>query len=187
MKNTLTIICLMLASSLALADAPSYNYVGASYGIMDVHWAEENTEGWGLEGSAEITDNIFISGGFSEGRNDGVGYDASAFSLNMGYFAEYGTDSSWHTSIGLTRLDYEYIFTDGIEAILNWDVGVRNNLTDSIELNGGIQTTYSEYQTATALYVGTVVSAGNGLGIDLGLRFAPGNGSGIYAGIRYTF
>ncbi len=189
MKHILAVLSLTLVSSVALAETPSYNMIGFGGGVMDVDWhEEEDMKGWMVGGSVELTDSIFISGKYEKAKIDIYDTEASSIGFNAGYFSEYGTDSTWHTSLGLGRIDVENDFTDEDEMFLSWEAGVRKNVTETIELNGGMRTTYlEETGTATGLYVGTLISVGEGFGINLGLAFNPGNNTGILAGICYTF
>jgi len=54
-----------LAPFMAQAEGLSYTYVEAGYANTDIDEANETLGGWGLKGSFEITENIFVQGRYA--------------------------------------------------------------------------------------------------------------------------
>jgi len=200
----------MLASSIALADAPSYNYIQATYdNYKENDWVAIEGDIRGVEGSVEVTNNIFIRAGTSAGDFDShssnldtiVKADVSFINMNVGFFLQANENTTMHTSIGYQRFngdakgylyDYyyeEYTYSENKhkDTSLVFDAGIRSNITDDIELNGGFKYVDYDDRNLTTVTVGVLLNTDSGIGA--GLNYSRGNDSTqiISAVIRYTF
>lgn len=189
MKNVLIATLLLACTNIALAESPSYSYIGAAYGVSDWDNVSGTYHAWAIGGSLELTDNLFISGAYSQGEHDDREVEITGYGADVGYFSDIGTNSSWHTSIGYVRADSKYDNYDNTDAnILVWRAGTRHNLTESLELNGGITSIYEDTDGTRSLFnIGALYTTDSGIGLELGLVFNPNVGTSIGTGVRYTF
>lgn len=185
----LAVSCLMFVSSMALAEAPSYSYMGVAYNMSDWDCCDGTYKRWGAGATMEITDHVFVGGVLFQGKQDDAGFDIGGYGVEIGYFSEMGTDATWHTSLGYKRrnIKWEDYDNDRLHSVV-WDAGVRKNITETIELNGGVSADYdNDYGTGTHFHIGSVLHISSGLGVELDLSFNADSGSSISTGIRYTF
>lgn len=201
MKKILALTSLMFISTLALADAPSYTYIeGASFertGTFDTESGDlmdfEGT-GWGVLGSAEVTDNIFFTAGFDRGdyeSDDIPNSEGDVFNIGLsaGYFSQLSNDTTWHTSAGFLRkkieLSYGNVENNNKDTAFVWNAGIRSNISSNIELNSNI--VYTDHENdSVGLVVGAVYHSNSGLGISLNLGFNEDDRT-LNAGVRYSF
>jgi len=135
--NLAVLLAVFLAAP-AIADSPSYNFVEAGYSWLNLDDGIDG-DGYGLEGSFEIGDNMFAFAGYASFDADydidgtfweaGLGYH-TGISDNTDFFAKaYYLDQSIDLGVfGGTQDDDGY----GV------GIGIRGNVTDLIELFGEI-------------------------------------------------
>lgn len=120
----------LCAPAAALAASPSYNYLGGDFIVageaeVDTPFgsAEEDYDGWDINGSLAITPNVFIQGEYTELEIDGGGDDVELFSGGLGLNAPLGT---------ATPLD--------IYGMLTYErIETGDDDTDGLGLTGGLR------------------------------------------------
>jgi hypothetical protein len=140
MFRLITVATILALSTTAQAETPSYNYgtlgwqtVSLDDGALDV-----DGDGFGIGGSFEVGDNWHIVGGYSSIGFD-FGIDLNTLSVGGGY----------HTAISDTTSFYANLLWLNSEADagggLSFDddgfgigIGLRSNITDRVELEGGL-------------------------------------------------
>lgn len=126
-----------------LADGPSYSYLQGGYVNFDVDNADADGDGFGIAGSAALTDMFFAFGSYDDGELDGPGgsdFDLNRFRLGAGVNFELTPTTDLVGS--LYYVDYELDGPgpgDGDEDGFGITGGVRSMITPQLELNGGLR------------------------------------------------
>lgn len=188
MRYALAGLGLVLASTLAWAEEPSYSYIQASYVDIDIDTDFGDADGDGVVAGASIpiNDQWHVFAGYGSSDFDG-GIDIDEFSIGGG----------WHTGIS-DRTDFvatvAYVSVDASAGGPSFDddgiglsVGLRSMVRDNLEVYGAIS--YVDLDAA-----GDGTSIGAGLWYTVSGNFAVGLGvdvdddvTGIGAGIRLYF
>ncbi len=189
MKNIVLAVFLLTNINIALAESPNYSYVEAIHTVSDWDARSGTYKEWMLSGSHKITEDLYISGLYSQGEHREQGAKSNHYALDIGYFSNLGVNSTWHTSLGYMRKNSEYTRYPSTDAdLLIWKAGIRHSINDPIELNIGMMSMYDDlYGTRTRFNVGALYNTDSGLGIKLGLIFNARAGTSIMTGIRYTY
>ena len=207
MRNSLIAIAVAaLTSTSALADSsestdsntPSYSYVGLSVGFVNL----DSDEGLNDIGIASLYGGVEIGSNF----HIGIAHTAAATEIDRGTHEEDWEESDWRIGMGFhaplnpsTSLHMDISYTsvnldiDGHNIDLEDDdmtgvvLGVRSNVTENWEVNGGIAyTSYNSDQTG-ALYTGIVYTFASGFGLTLAGSINEDETTSLMAGVRYTF
>jgi len=129
MKNSLLAIGLLavLPFAASAAENINYNYVEGDYVATD---SDTNADGWGLKGSAALTQNFHIFGDYSNQdiKNSSASFDQ--WRVGVGYNRQV----SQHADL-VTRVAYEkFDAGDGLDADgYSVEAGVRGALTQRLE------------------------------------------------------
>ena len=160
MKKTvlsLSLLALSLATTSAIAaEAPSWNFVKASYVSMDLGDNFEPT-GFGITGTKLIGEsNFFVTASLVSLTEDFQGYDVDIATLdgNLGY--KYGvTDSTdVFASIGMGRVAVEVAGFKETDNVTLLGLGVRTMLTDSFEVNVALEYASADGESDTGFTLG---------------------------------
>jgi len=177
-------------SQAAIAQGPSYDYLGASYAIADLgYFVDDSLDGFKLEGSVGLTQNIHLMGEWLDvsGRPFGFGADIEQYRVAIGYNHALTSSTDFVVRAGFARQKFS---EDGFGSIsdngYNLEAQVRMMLNDQFELNVGSQYTdvsgdIGDRATLTSGFVytfaqGVAVRGGVEVGaddniIDLGVRW----------------
>jgi hypothetical protein len=120
----------------AQAEGLSYTYVEAGYLNTDLDEFNETVGGWGLKGSFEITDNIFVYGRYQD-QSANVGGGEIKFQpwdLGVGYAWPIADQTDIYGTVGYTSFD----------ADVPARFGFRNASDDGYTLGAGIRTRFAE-------------------------------------------
>ncbi len=146
MQRSIVVFSLMAMSSLAFADGFSYTYLQASYGTVDVDTFVVDGDGFGLNGSYAITEDLNIVGGVQASDFDTIG-DARDWSVGLGVHSSITDLMDVTGSVSYVDREFELplgpTFEDDGFALT---VGLRANVTSMIEVNAAI--TYIDLSTA---------------------------------------
>ncbi len=134
----------LLFPAVCLADAGNFNFVEGDY--LNGEFWDEDVDGWGLRGSFELTDQVFITGGYNKVELDddvpGLRLEGETTQIGVGYvFGEnetgtfYGTASYVRADVtaraGVFRASED---DDGYGLSL----GFRMNIGPQAELNAAV-------------------------------------------------
>lgn len=130
MKNIIAASCLMLASSVALAAAPSYSYIEIGYSNLQIEGENDaHLHAGSLEGSFAASDHIRIFGGHyrSKGKITDittrhylythslrVNQKSKETILGVGYFGLINPNTTWALNVGYAKSDVAIADTDRI-------------------------------------------------------------------------
>ena len=126
-----------LAPFMAQAEGLSYTYVEVGYANTDIDEVNETVGGWGLKGSVEITENIFVQGRYADQKTDVR--DGGEVTLQP-----------WDFSIGYAWPIADQVDIYGTVGYLNFDLDVpnsfelRNTSDDGYTLGLGIRSRFAE-------------------------------------------
>lgn len=153
------IASLVLAPAVVFAASPEYNYVEGNYVNTDVDGVDDG-DGFGIAGSAEVGENIFIFADFSTvGFSAGVDFDV--FKAGIGYKSAISgtTDANLSAFFVNEQIDTGF-FGSFDENGFGLDASLRSMMSNEFELNGGI--TYIDlggaFNTETSIHFGGVYS-----------------------------
>ena len=131
------IASLALATTAVFAASPEYTYVEAAYVNTDFDGIGDDG-GWGIGGSAEVGENIFIFADYSSiGLPAGV--DFNAFDAGIGYKSAISPTTDVNLSVGYIRFELDTgLFGSPDEDGYVVDASLRSMVSNEFELNGGI-------------------------------------------------
>ena len=153
------IASLAMAPAAVLADSPNYNFIEGAYVNIDLDGIDDG-DGFGIGGSAEVGENIFIFADYSTVSFSG-GLDFSITNVGVGYKSPVSDTTDVNVSIGYIKADLDAgVLGSADEDGYSLDASLRSMLSNEFELNGGV--TYIDLGGGggddTQLHVGGVYS-----------------------------
>ena len=193
MKKFLMIVALVAAPA-ALAE-PSYNYFDVSYqagGEMDfctvfLPPCTIDADGFALKGSFVVNDSWFVEFDYNAVGTDPTGIDVTDYALLAGwhnemFFAKFGYASGEVDLIGFGTFD---------DSGLTFDVGLRNMVTDTFELNAHVgYSDLGDFDTFTNFGFGGVFMFTDSMGLSFNYDIRAGDDVDFTTyglGLRVTF
>ena len=155
MFKLITVATILALSTAAQADTPSYNYgtLGWQKVTLDDGPLHVDGDGFGIGGSFEVADNWHIVGGYSSIGFD-FGIDLNTLSVGGGYHTAISDTTSFYANLLWLNAEADagggQSFDDDGFGI---GIGLRSNITDRVELEGGL--THVDYGDGN----GTALSA----------------------------
>lgn len=139
MSRIFVLLILTFGSGAALAEDFNYSFVGAGYSRADVDG--ETGDGFGIGGSAAVSDNWHVFGGYQALGFD-FDIDLSSFNLGLGFNTPIteSIDVVAQASFVSAKVDSTFVTIDDTGYALG--VGFRAWLSDRVELDGSV--TYSD-------------------------------------------
>jgi len=180
MKKMFLAIPLSMAVSMAMAENDiNWNYVSLSHhsvnvdGVAELGIDDSTFDGFGISGSALLSNNFFITGGYTELSGDILYFDGDidTAAIGLGYRHSisnstdiYGVVSYQHVN---TKIDFGGYSESDSDNATEVDVGVRSMVSDSIELMGAINYVTGYGNSDTGETVSAVYHFNKSLGIGL--------------------
>lgn len=131
------IASLALATTAVFAASPEYTYVEAAFVNMDIDGLGDD-DGWGIGGSAEVGEHIFIFADYSSIGLPG-GVDFNTLDAGIGYKSPISPTTDVNLSIGYIRFELDTsLFGNADEDGYVVDASLRSMVSNEFELNGGI-------------------------------------------------
>lgn len=129
---------LMLISPAAQAEEISYNFLDAGYVRVDIDDFSEDADGFLLRGSFEVTENIFLFGGYRDLGADVGGFDidVSDFNLGVGYAWPVGNASSLYGKLSYVSAEADSFGVSVDDTGYGLALGLRSRPTTNVELEG---------------------------------------------------
>jgi len=159
------IASLALAPAAVFAASPDYTYIEGGYVNSDFDGGP-SADGFGIGGSAEVDENIFIFAGFS--RVSDAGQDLDILTAGIGYKSAVSDTTDVNVSIAYVDVDLSGFGSEDGYAL---DASLRSMVSSEFELNGGI--TYVDLGGAggddTAFHVGGVYSFNDSFAVTGGI------------------
>ncbi len=132
MLRYLTLGVLMLSSTAALAEGPSYSFIQALYQQIDIDDAGDG-DGYGVAGSVAIDDSWFVFAGYSSFDPDDFS-DVDQIEVGGGWHSPISSTTDWFVTASYLDVDYGPGSEDGFGV----GVGVRSMFSPSLELYGQV-------------------------------------------------
>ena len=156
MKKVLLLVLLVVAGP-AAADGLSYNYVQAAYASADIDaddmGIDVDGDGWAIGGSVAVSDNVHLFGGYTAlGLDFGVDYDE--FNLGVGYNHSITENVDFVAGLSYIKGEAEAFGMSADDDGYGLSIGLRSKLSDTIELEGGIQYADTDGGSSTAFSAG---------------------------------
>jgi hypothetical protein len=134
-------LLLTVAPPSALADSLNYNFWQLGYVAADIDGISPELDGWGIGGSYEVTDEIFISASYVDVGAKVAGLDVSeeSLALSVGYAYPLAANTDLIGRVGYVRaeVDIEAV-GDASDNGFSLGVGLRNRPLDPIELEASV-------------------------------------------------
>lgn len=189
MSRYLIIGALMLSSTAALADRPSYSYIQANYQEVDIDLGNNDIDGDGfaVSGSVAINESWFAFAGYSSAEFESV-VDLTEFALGGGYHAPLSEKTDWVATASYLNAEIDAPGVNSMsESGFGMSLGVRSMLNPKLELAGSVS--YADLgDGADGVSVGGsawYTVTGN---LALGLGFSAGDDTTSYGiGARLYF
>ena len=131
--------CALLFAPLALqADGVSYNYVDAAYASVDIDDFNEDADGFLLRASVEVTEYLFVFGGYSDLGIDvsGIDVDLREYDFGLGYAWPVGNASSLYGKASYVSAEAEAFGATVDDDGYGLALGLRTRPAANIELEG---------------------------------------------------
>ena len=145
----------VVAASLGLAcaanaDDVSYSYADLAYITTDIDGVDEDLDGFGLRGSVEITDQVFLFGIYTDqsAESGGVDVDYTTMTLGGGYAWSLSDSADLYGKLGYASAEVE-VSVPGLGGFSVDDdgfmlgMGLRGRVSPAFELEGAVN--YYDY------------------------------------------
>lgn len=189
MLRNLSIGLLLLSSTAALAEGPSYSYIQASYQEVDVDLGgglDADGDGFAVAGSVDINESWYVFADFSSAELEDV-IDVDLLSVGVGWHSAINDTTDWYAS--LAYVDAE-VGAGGFGSVsdsgFGLGLGLRGMVSPQMELTGSIN--YDDYgdDGQTSFGAGLWYTITGNLALGLNAEF--GDDITTYgAGIRLYF
>ncbi len=211
MKYIIVLTCLMLASSVALAEAPSYSYVELGYSginIEDTDTVEEygindfTVRAWTLSASSAVSDHIRVFGSYSRGVSkesenfttdryvERTNYEDTGefMTVGFGYYGLINENTTWDINVGYIDTDCDRKMTDTGRYADEEDYDYYEKWEWSDDNNGlilgvGLRSNISDNLELNGALVVTNVDGERRESIEIGTLLTIHNGIGITASL----
>jgi hypothetical protein len=137
--------CALLLAPLALrADGVSYNYLDAAYASVDIDDFSEDADGFLLRAAIELTDNVFVFGGYSDLSIDLTDFDIfltetvdlREYDFGLGYAWPVGNASSMYGKVSYVSVEAESFGVSADDDGYGLAFGLRTRPATNVELEG---------------------------------------------------
>lgn len=173
----------LLASGTVAAGNMDYSYGQVDYVDYDVDLggASYGVDGFGLTGSFEVTDMLFVAGEYVTLSGDG-GFDYTDLKLGLGAAWAISDKADVYGVLSYLSNDVEFTDDTGYELAF----GVRSMVTNQVELYGELAYVDIYEDTATAFEIGGRYALTDAFGVVL--AFESGDDyDGFKLGARFQF
>jgi len=141
MYRLLAVLLAIFLAAPAKADSPSYNFIQAGYQSIDIDLGggfDVDGDGYGLGGSFEIGDNVFVFASYVKADFD-FGIDLNQLQAGVGYRLELTVNTDFFASLAYVDAEVEVSgFGSADDSGYGATIGVRSNVSDLIELFGEV-------------------------------------------------
>lgn len=169
------------AAPLAAVAGPGYTYLGAGYGVIDPDGLDD-FDGFTLEGSVAVHENVHLLAEFIEGEDGPVELDRTR--IAAGYNMPINAATDFVARAGWSFADVEAgPFSDSDDGLFA-QAGVRSMATEALELNAFL--VYDDLESELGIQLGGVYNFTPNLGATAGYSYSDEIQT-YGLGLRYTF
>ncbi len=158
MLRSALLIFLLAFAATASAQEFGYNYLQASYGAVsfDDSVIDVDGDGLGISGSYGFHPEFYLAGEYQTADMD-FGVDLNILELAVGWHTPLSDRLDFTAQLGFVNAEVESGFGSADEDGYMVGAGLRGQLTDAVELNGGID--YIDFDDSeTRAYAGFLFS-----------------------------
>ena len=139
MSRSTLLIILFALSATAGAQGFGYNYLQASYGAVsfDDSIVDVDGDGLGISGSYGFHPDFYIAGEYQTADMD-FGVDLNIFEVAVGYHNSLSDQLDFTAQLGWVNAEVESGLGSADDDGFMIGAGLRGQLTNAVELNGGI-------------------------------------------------
>jgi len=184
MKRTLLALALLAAVPFAAsaAEGVSYNHVQGGYSATDTDSGD--ADGFGIDASVAVHDNIHLFGGYNTQEIDGTNIDIDRWKLGVGYNYAFSDKADLVARVAYENADVaNTVDFDGYSA----EVGVRGAMGKHFE--GYALAGYEDYKDLDGDFygrVGALAKFNDNWGVNGDVKFADGD-TQWFVGPRFSW
>lgn len=167
-RTTAALLALTLAAP-AMADRLSYNYLQLGYQRIDIDVSgiSVDGDGFGVGGSFEVGENVFIFAGLATADFD-FGVDFNTVDAGIGYRVDVSPNADFFATLGYARAEVDVSgFGSADDSGIGASIGMRGMVSDKVELFGSLS--YVDFGDG-----GDGTSVGGGFWYNINNQFAVG-------------
>ena len=176
MNRFLAVLLSIFLAAPAMAESPSYNFIQAGYQSTDLDFRagfDVDGDGYGLGGSFEIGDHVFVFASYVRSELD-FAVDLNQLQAGLGYHLGLTDNTDFFASLAYVDAELEAKgdrgFGSADDSGYGVTIGLRSNVSDLIELFGEIA--YVDFGDG-----GDGTAIGGGIWFNLTDSFALGLGA----------
>ena len=150
MLRYLSIGALMLSSTIAMADGPSYSYIEGLYQEVDIDGADG--DGFVVAGSVEIDENWFVVADYAGAEIDAgfIDVDYDRWSVGAGWRSAISEKTDWFVTASYVGAQLKAPgFGSESENGFGASVGIRSMFSPKLELAGALR--YSDPEEESSI------------------------------------
>ena len=139
MKHSMTLLGLLILPAAAFADGFDYTYVEAGIVNTEIDIGPFNVDGdgFGVNGSLALTDNLHFIGGYSDQDYD-FGVDGSVLNVGAGFNTALNSDLDFVAHLSYYDVEASSAFASADDNGLGIGAGIRGRLSPKVELDAGL-------------------------------------------------
>lgn len=192
--SLVTVSSIALAGMISTAQAGdfSYNYIEGGYSNYNI---EEIDSAFGVGGSYGVTENINVIGSYSKANidtNSSIDASFNQLAIGVGYHTSIAPQTDILADVSYINAEVEAsnngVTVSGSEGGYGLGVGVRHQLTDSIEGNARVSYMSIDDESDTAVSVGGRYNINEAMSAGVGLTTITDKGPEIITtSVRWNF
>ncbi len=158
MKKIALAVALSVASTGAFAAAPAWDFVQGSYITTDFDESdfEYEPDGFAISASKLVTDDVFVTGEYSQQNDDilGIEVDLDMLTLGLGYRYAISNTTDLFGIVSYEKVEISGSGESEDEDGYGLTAGARSMVTDNVELRGAIKFIDTDRGSDTSFLVG---------------------------------
>ena len=173
MLRYLSVGLLLLSSTAAMAEGPSYSYIQAAYQEIDIDLGivDVDGDGWAVAGSVAINESWYGFASYGSGELESI-VDVDQFAIGAGWHSPINERTDWFVSLAYIGAEVSAPgFGSADDTGYGIGLGMRSMLTPKFELAGSINYSDLGDGSDTSFGVGGWYTVTGNLALGLGADF----------------